>query len=155
LIFTQFKEMGTILTKLIYEKTGRRVPFLNGSTPAKDRGKMVQDFQEENSSNIFVLSLKAGGIGLNLTAANHVVHYDRWWNPAVEDQATSRAHRIGQKKIVSVHTFICNGTIEDRIDAMIEQKISLAQSVVGEGEGWITELTDSELKDLLTLKDAA
>ena len=116
---------------------------------------MVQDFQEENSSNIFVLSLKAGGIGLNLTAANHVVHYDRWWNPAVEDQATSRAHRIGQKKIVSVHTFICNGTIEDRIDAMIEQKISLAQSVVGEGEGWITELTDSELKDLLTLKDAA
>lgn len=155
LIFTQFKSMGTILTKLIYEKTGKHVPFLNGSTPAKDRGKMVQDFQVENSSNIFILSLKAGGIGLNLTAANHVIHYDRWWNPAVEDQATSRAHRIGQEKIVSVHTFICNGTIEDRIDSMIEQKISLAQSVVGEGEGWITELTDSELKDLLTLKDAA
>ncbi|MDP2194337.1 MAG: DEAD/DEAH box helicase, partial [Alphaproteobacteria bacterium] len=110
LIFTQFKEMGTILNQILEKKFGKHIPFLNGSTPAKDRGQMVEDFQKEDGSNIFILSLKAGGIGLNLTAANHVIHYDRWWNPAVEDQATSRAHRIGQKKIVSVHTFICNGT---------------------------------------------
>ncbi|CAO5675184.1 MAG: RNA polymerase-associated protein RapA [Holosporales bacterium] len=155
LIFTQFKEMGDLLVKDLEKKTKQKVLFLNGSTPAKDRGKMVNAFQEDDAHKIFILSLKAGGTGLNLTAANHVVHYDRWWNPAVEEQATSRAHRIGQEKIVSVHTFICEGTIEDRIDMMIEKKIALADSVVGEGEGWITELNDKELKELLTLKEAS
>lgn len=155
LIFTQFKEMGDLLVEDLKKKTGEKVMFLNGSTPAKERGTMVRHFQESQECKIFILSLKAGGTGLNLTAANHVVHYDRWWNPAVEEQATSRAHRIGQEKIVSVHTFVCEGTIEDRIDMMIEKKIALADSVVGEGEGWITELSDAELKDLLTLKKAA
>lgn len=153
LIFTQFKEMGEMLVKFLKERTGEDILFLNGSTPAKMRGDMVRDFQEKGCYKIFILSLKAGGIGLNLTAANHVVHYDRWWNPAVEEQATSRAHRIGQDKIVSVHTFICEGTIEDRIDMMIQQKIALAGNVIGEGEGWITELNDRELKNLLTLKE--
>ncbi|CAO4843935.1 MAG: RNA polymerase-associated protein RapA [Holosporales bacterium] len=154
LIFTQFKEMGDLLVEDLKKKTGQKIMFLNGSTPAKERGTMVRYFQESPECKIFILSLKAGGTGLNLTAANHVVHYDRWWNPAVEEQATSRAHRIGQEKIVSVHTFVCEGTIEDRIDMMIEKKIALADSVVGEGEGWITELSDAELKDLLTLKKA-
>jgi hypothetical protein len=154
LIFTQFKEMGDLLVKRLEKKFGKCILFLNGSTPAKERGNMVKNFQEDEEKKIFILSLKAGGIGLNLTAANHVVHYDRWWNPAVEEQATSRAHRIGQEKIVSVHTFVCEGTIEDKIDMMIEKKIALADSVVGEGEGWITELNDRDLKDLLTLKDA-
>jgi SNF2 family DNA or RNA helicase len=153
LIFTQFKEMGEMLVKFLSQKTGLEILFLNGSTPAKMRGDMVKDFQEKDRYKIFILSLKAGGIGLNLTAANHVIHYDRWWNPAVEEQATSRAHRIGQDKIVSVHTFICEGTIEDRIDMMIQQKIALAGNVIGEGEGWITELNDQELKNLLTLKE--
>ncbi|CAO5674583.1 MAG: RNA polymerase-associated protein RapA [Holosporales bacterium] len=155
LIFTQFKEMGDLLVEDLKKKTGQKIMFLNGSTPAKERGTMVRYFQESPECKIFILSLKAGGTGLNLTAANHVVHYDRWWNPAVEEQATSRAHRIGQEKIVSVHTFVCEGTIEDRIDMMIEKKIALADSVVGEGEGWITELSDAELKDLLTLKKAS
>ncbi|MBP9752730.1 MAG: DEAD/DEAH box helicase family protein [Proteobacteria bacterium] len=155
LVFTQFKEMGDLLVKDLEKRTSKKVLFLNGSTPAKDRGNMVKSFQENEENKIFILSLKAGGTGLNLTAANHVVHYDRWWNPAVEEQATSRAHRIGQEKIVSVHTFICEGTIEDRIDMMIEKKIALADSVVGEGEGWITELNDKELKELLTLKEAS
>ena len=155
LIFTQFKEMGDLLVEDLSKKLNLPILFLNGSTPAKDRGEMVRTFQENPDYKIFVLSLKAGGTGLNLTAANHVVHFDRWWNPAVEEQATSRAHRIGQDKVVSVHTFVCEGTIEDRIDMMIEKKIALADSVVGEGEGWITELSDSQLRDLLTLKKAA
>ena len=154
LIFTQFKEMGDMLVHFLEEKLKQKVLFLNGSTPARTRGDMVKNFQENNEHKVFVLSLKAGGMGLNLTAANHVVHYDRWWNPAIEDQATSRAHRIGQDKIVSVHTFICEGTIEDRIDMMIQQKISLANNIIGEGEGWITELSNDELKKLLVLKES-
>lgn len=155
LIFTQFKEMGDMLVDILKKRFQQDILFLNGSTPARSRGEMVKNFQENPQYKIFILSLKAGGIGLNLTAANHVIHYDRWWNPAVEEQATSRAHRIGQDKIVSVHTFVCEGTIEDRIDMMIQQKIALADNVIGQGEGWITELSDYELKNLLTLKDVA
>jgi len=112
---------------------------------------MVQRFQA-GGSPIFILSLKAGGIGLNLTAASHVFHFDRWWNPAVENQATDRAFRIGQKKNVFVHKFVCLGTLEERIDRMIEQKKALAESVIGTGESWLTELSNEALRDMLTLR---
>jgi SNF2 family DNA or RNA helicase len=101
---------------------------------------------------IFILSLKAGGIGLNLTAANHVFHFDRWWNPAVENQATDRAYRIGQTKHVQVHKFVTLGTLEERIDEMIERKQGLSREIVGSGEQWITELTDEQLRDLFALR---
>lgn len=114
---------------------------------------MVERFQEEeNGPKIFLLSLKAGGTGLNLTKANHVFHFDRWWNPAVENQATDRAYRIGQKKNVQVHKFICTGTLEERIDEMIENKKSVASNVVGTGEGWLTELSSKDLHDLWKLR---
>jgi SNF2 family DNA or RNA helicase len=100
---------------------------------------------------VFVLSLKAGGFGLNLTAANHVFHYDRWWNPAVEDQATDRAHRIGQDRRVQVHKFVCVGTLEERINAMLEEKRNLADNIIGGGETWITELSTEALRDLFSL----
>ena len=112
---------------------------------------MIQRFQAGRSP-IFILSLKAGGFGLNLTAANHVFHFDRWWNPAVENQATDRAFRIGQKKNVFVHKFVCLGTLEERIDQMIEQKKALAESVIGTGETWLTELSNEALKELLSLR---
>lgn len=115
LIFTQFAGMGAILRGYLQEKLGCEVLFLHGATPKKNRDAMIQSFQSGGSS-IFILSLKAGGTGLNLTAANHVFHFDRWWNPAVENQATDRAFRIGQKKNVFVHKFVCMGTLEERID---------------------------------------
>jgi SNF2 family DNA or RNA helicase len=102
-----------------------------------------------------VLSLKAGGVGLNLTRANHVFHFDRWWNPAVENQATDRAFRIGQQRNVHVHKFVCTGTVEERIDALIESKLALAESIVGAGENWITELSSTELRDLFALRREA
>jgi SNF2 family DNA or RNA helicase len=104
---------------------------------------------------VFVLSVKAGGTGLNLTAASHVFHYDRWWNPAVEDQATDRAYRIGQKQAVQVHKFVCAGTVEERIDRLLEQKRELALKVVGSGEQWITEMNTHELRDLFALSEGA
>jgi SNF2 family DNA or RNA helicase len=117
---------------------------------------MVQRFQcDTGGPQVFVLSIKAGGLGLNLTAANHVFHFDRWWNPAVENQATDRVFRIGQKKNVQVHKFVCVGTLEERIDQMIEQKKELAESIVGTGEGWITEMTPSQLKELFALSRSA
>jgi SNF2 family DNA or RNA helicase len=113
---------------------------------------MIEHFQQErNGAPLFILSLKAGGVGLNLTAANHVFHFDRWWNPAVENQATDRAFRIGQRKNVQVHKFVCIGTLEERIDAMIEQKRELAEGIVGSGEGWLTEFSTAELRDLFSL----
>ena len=141
LIFTQFKEMGDILKSHIQEHTGKEVLYLHGGTPKKKRDKMVERFQSDNGPSIFLLSLKAGGTGLNLTNANHVFHYDRWWNPAIENQATDRAFRIGQTKNVQVHKFICYGTLEERIDELIEDKQSLAKNVVGSGEGWLTSLS--------------
>jgi SNF2 family DNA or RNA helicase len=112
---------------------------------------MVARFQDEPEPALFVVSLKAGGTGLNLTAANHVIHFDRWWNPAVEDQATDRAFRIGQRKDVQVRKLVCVGTLEERIDAVIEDKKALAELVVGSGEGWLTELSTQQLRELVTL----
>jgi SNF2 family DNA or RNA helicase len=156
LIFTQFAEMGTLLRQYLQERLGCEVLFLHGGTPKKQRDMMVQRFQEERrGAQLFILSLKAGGVGLNLTAANHVFHFDRWWNPAVENQATDRAFRIGQKRNVQVHKFVCVGTLEERIDAMIEQKKELAESIVGSGENWLTEMSTTQLKELFALSREA
>jgi SNF2 family DNA or RNA helicase len=115
----------------------------------------VARFQAEGGPRIFLLSLKAGGTGLNLTAANHVFHFDRWWNPAVENQATDRAFRIGQTRNVQVHKFVCVGTLEEKIDEMIERKQQVAAKVVGTGEAWLTELSNEELKEIFTLRQEA
>jgi SNF2 family DNA or RNA helicase len=155
LVFTQFREMGDRLVDHLGEKLGIDVAFLHGGTPKRARDAMVQRFQEEREPRVFVLSLKAGGTGLNLTAAQHVFHYDRWWNPAVEDQATDRAHRIGQTKRVQVHKLLCAGTIEEKVNAMLERKRGLAASVVGSEERFITELDDGELRDLFALSNDA
>jgi SNF2 family DNA or RNA helicase len=156
LIFTQFAEMGVILQRHLQETFGREVLFLHGGIPKKQRDRMVERFQtHDDSPFLFILSLKAGGTGLNLTRANHVIHFDRWWNPAVENQATDRAFRIGQAKNVEVHKFICAGTLEERIDEMIERKKDVAQRVIGTGEAWLTELSTAELKDLFGLRKEA
>jgi SNF2 family DNA or RNA helicase len=152
LIFTQFVEMGHLLQRYLTETLGVETLFLHGSTPATQRDKLVQAFQSEDGPPIFVLSLRAGGSGLNLTRANHVFHYDRWWNPAVENQATDRAFRIGQLRNVQVHKFVVAGTLEERIHDLIESKQALAQSIVGSGEEWITELDTDQLRDLLMLR---
>ncbi len=152
LIFTQFAEMGKLLRPYLVERFGREVLFLHGETPRVQRDAMVQRFQQEaDAAPIFLLSLKAGGVGLNLTAASHVFHFDRWWNPAVENQATDRAFRIGQRRNVQVHKFVCTGTLEERIEQMITQKQELAATIIGAGEGWLTELSTEQLKDLFTL----
>jgi len=153
LIFSQFAEMGQILQAALPQLLGCSVLFLHGGTPTKMRDQMVKRFQEdEHSPPIFILSLKAGGIGLNLTRANHVFHFDRWWNPAVEDQATDRAFRIGQGRNVEVHKFITTGTLEEMIDEMIESKKGLAQAIVGSGEQWLTELSTDSLREMVTLR---
>jgi len=152
LIFTQYAEMGQILKKCLQEEFLEDVFFLSGSVSRKKRDEMVRAFQEDpDAPKIFILSLKAGGTGLNLSRANHVFHYDRWWNPAVENQATDRAFRIGQKKNVQVHKFLVAGTLEDRIDQMIENKSSLADKVVGKGDAGLTEMSDEQVKELLKL----
>ncbi len=156
LIFTQFAEMGAILQRHLQENLGWEIPFLHGGISKQKRDKMVERFQAGSGSMpLFILSLKAGGTGLNLTQANHVFHFDRWWNPAVENQASDRAYRIGQTKNVQVHKFICAGTLEEKIDAMISRKQELAEQVVGTGEGWLTELSTTELKDLFALSKEA
>ncbi|RZN33011.1 MAG: DEAD/DEAH box helicase [Methanosarcinales archaeon] len=157
LIFTQFAGMGAMLRHHLQERFDCEVLFLHGGTSRKQRDEMVRRFQEDGGApQLFVLSLKAGGFGLNLTAANHVFHFDRWWNPAVENQATDRAFRIGQERNVFVHKFVCIGTLEERIDQMLEDKKELADAIVGAGEAWLTELSTSELKDIFTLsRDAA
>ncbi|PIV21131.1 MAG: ATP-dependent helicase [Deltaproteobacteria bacterium CG03_land_8_20_14_0_80_45_14] len=156
LIFTQFAEMGAILQRYLQETFGREVLFLYGGTPKKHRDQMVERFQaHDDGPFLFILSLKAGGTGLNLTRANHVIHFDRWWNPAVENQATDRAFRIGQTKNVQVHKFICAGTLEEKIDEMIERKKEVAERVIGTGEAWLTELSTAELKNLFSLRKEA
>jgi len=156
LIFTQFAGMGVMLRHYLQEKLGCETLFLHGGTPKKQRDAMIQRFQTDHyGPPLFVLSLKAGGFGLNLTAANHVFHFDRWWNPAVENQATDRVFRIGQKKNVQVHKFVCIGTLEERIDQMIEQKKELADSIISTGEAWLTELSTEQLKEMFTLSRAA
>ncbi|HNQ22091.1 MAG TPA: DEAD/DEAH box helicase [Phycisphaerae bacterium] len=156
LVFTQFRQMGALLQHYLGEAFDREVLFLHGGTSAGQRDALVHRFQQRRGDTpVFVLSLKAGGVGLNLTAANHVFHFDRWWNPAVEEQATDRAHRIGQQRMVQVHKLICLGTLEERIDGMLEQKKDLAERIVGAGEEWLTELSTEALRDLLTLSREA
>ncbi|HEY0602689.1 MAG TPA: DEAD/DEAH box helicase [Herpetosiphonaceae bacterium] len=154
LIFTQFAEMGGMLQRYLGETFFDDLLFLHGGTPVKERDGMVRRFQAPKGPRVFILSLKAGGTGLNLTAANHVFHFDRWWNPAVENQATDRAFRIGQTRNVQVHKLICGGTLEDHIDEMIQGKRALAESVLGAGESWLTELSTDQLRDLVTLRRA-
>jgi len=148
LIFTQYREMGELLMQFIYEHTGEKALFLHGGTTVKQRKEMVDEFQNNTERRIFLLSIKAGGTGLNLTAASHVIHYDLWWNPAVETQATDRAYRIGQHQNVIVHRFITKGTFEEQIDKMIQSKRHLADITVAAGESWIGKLSDEELKEL-------
>ena len=155
LIFTQFVEMGHMLKRYMQEALGREVLFLHGGTPRRRRDAMVERFGDDDAVQMFIVSLKAGGTGLNLTAASHVFHFDRWWNPAVEDQATDRAFRIGQTHNVQVRKMICAGTFEEKIDQMIERKKEMAESVVGTGEAWLTELSNDELRDVLALSQEA
>jgi superfamily II DNA or RNA helicase len=155
LCFTQYAEFGRMLQPYLASRLGCPVLYLHGGTPKKQRDALVSQFQDITEPSVFLLSLKAGGTGLNLTAASHVIHIDRWWNPAVEDQATDRAFRIGQRKDVQVRKFVCVGTLEERIDAMIEEKKALAERVVGTGEGWLTELSVAELRNVIALSPAA
>ncbi len=151
LVFTQFTEMGNLLERHLRRHLGCDVLWLHGGVSKKARDAMVERFQGDNGPPVFLLSLKAGGTGLNLTAATHVVHFDRWWNPAVENQATDRAFRIGQRRNVQVRKFVCGGTLEERIDDMIEAKRALAERIVGTGEGWITEMSTDQLRQVVAL----
>jgi SNF2 family DNA or RNA helicase len=155
LVFTQFAEFGQQLQRHLTARLDREVLYLHGGTPKKARDQLVTRFQGDGGPALFLLSLKAGGTGLNLTAANHVVHFDRWWNPAVEDQATDRAFRIGQRRDVQVRKLVCVGTLEERIDRMMEEKRGLAARIVGTGEAWLTELSTGELRELVALRAEA
>ncbi|MGW5360561.1 DEAD/DEAH box helicase [Actinopolymorpha pittospori] len=152
LVFTQYREMGELLAKHLATSLHLPdVPFLHGGVSRKARDRMVDDFQAGQGCPLLIVSLKAGGTGLNLTRATHVLHFDRWWNPAVEDQATDRAYRIGQTRGVNVYKLVTGGTLEERIADLLEQKRALADSVVGTGETWLTELDDDELRALVQL----
>ncbi|MBN3906706.1 MAG: DEAD/DEAH box helicase [Nostoc sp. NMS1] len=156
LIFTQFAEWGKLLKPYLEKQLGREIFFLYGSTSKKQREEMIDRFQHDpQGPPIMILSLKAGGVGLNLTRANHVFHFDRWWNPAVENQATDRVFRIGQTRNVQVHKFVCTGTLEEKIHDMIESKKQLAEQVVGAGEEWLTEMDTDQLRNLLLLDRSA
>ena len=153
LIFTQFKEIAGYLDDYLAGIFHARGFVLHGGTPAKKRTQIVEAFQGEKYVPYIVLSVKAGGTGLNLTNASHVIHFDRWWNPAVENQATDRAYRIGQTKNVMVHKFVCKGTIEEKIDEMISSKTKLAEDVIGSGgESWITEMSNEQLLSMMSLE---
>ncbi|MEO1625215.1 MAG: DEAD/DEAH box helicase [Bacteroidota bacterium] len=152
LIFTQYQEMGRLLVDMIQSEFGIRPDFLHGGVRRKNRDQMVDQFQQGLSAPVLILSLKAGGTGLNLTAANHVIHYDLWWNPAVENQATDRVFRIGQTRNVQVHRLICSGTFEEKINALLQRKKELADLTVSTGEKWIGDLGDQELGNLLKLE---
>jgi superfamily II DNA or RNA helicase len=154
LLFTQFAEWGQLLQAHLQRRWRQEVPFLYGNTSKKERQAMVDRFQEDpRGPQLFLLSLKAGGVGLNLTRASHVFHIDRWWNPAVENQATDRAYRIGQQKRVMVHKFITSGSVEERIDRMIREKSRLAEEIVGSGEDWLGGLDVGQLRELVALSD--
>ena len=155
LCFTQYAEFGRMLQPHLAARLGCEVQFLHGGTTKRRRDEMVSEFQDGTGPAVFLLSLKAGGTGLNLTAASHVIHVDRWWNPAVEDQATDRAFRIGQRRDVQVRKFVCVGTVEERIDQMIEDKKALAEAIVGTGEGWLTELSADDLRQVIELSPEA
>jgi SNF2 family DNA or RNA helicase len=152
LIFSQFAEMGEIIRRHVQETYGIEVMFLHGGTAKKHRDHMVERFADPAGPRIFLLSLKAGGTGLNLTSASHVFHFDRWWNPAVENQATDRAFRIGQKRNVLVHKFVCRGTVEEKIDTLIESKQGVSDELLsGGGEVNLTEMKDDDLLRLVAL----
>jgi non-specific serine/threonine protein kinase len=151
LVFTQFREIAEPLAELLAGVFGRPGLVLHGGTAVAKRRELVEAFQRETGPPFFVLSVKAGGTGLNLTAASQVIHFDRWWNPAVEDQATDRAFRIGQKRNVLVHKFVCRGTVEERIDALIAEKTDLVRDVVEGGERLLTEMDDKELLEFVAL----
>jgi SNF2 family DNA or RNA helicase len=151
LLFTQYRAMGEILVRFVEERFALTAPFLHGGVSRSQRETMVARFQQEDGPPVMIVSVKAGGTGINLTRASHVVHVDRWWNPAVEAQATDRAHRIGQTRTVVVHTLVTAGTLEERIDKMLEEKAELAQLAVAGGEQWLTELDDAGLRELLAL----
>lgn len=153
LVFTQFKEITQYLDDYLAEIFGRRGGVIHGGVSVKQRTEIVDRFQSDSYVPYLVLSVKAGGTGLNLTNANHVIHFDRWWNPSVENQATDRAFRIGQEKNVMVHKFVCKGSVEEKIDALISSKNELAENVIGSsGENWITEMSNDELMNLLRLE---
>lgn len=151
LIFTQYREITGVLADFLEKVFHRKGRVIHGGVPSAKRGKIVEEFQSEEYIPFLVLSVRAGGTGLNLTKANHVIHFDRWWNPAVENQATDRAFRIGQTKNVMVHKLVCKDTVEERINEMIESKKELAENVIGTGEKWITELDNDALMDMLKL----
>ncbi len=155
LVFTQYVTMGNLLQRHVATRLGWNAPFLSGSTPRTRRDALVATFQAGSGPPLLIVSLKAGGTGLNLTSASQVIHYDRWWNPAVENQATDRAWRIGQHQVVTVHKLVCEGTIEERIAQLIDDKQKLADVVVGQGETWLSELTTSQLQELVRLDVAA
>jgi len=155
LVFTQFSEMGELLRQHLREHHGLDAPFLSGRVSRRQRNQMVEGFQSGSAAPVLIISLRAGGTGLNLTAASQVIHYDRWWNPAVEDQATDRAWRIGQGQTVNVHKLVCQGTIEERIGAVIDEKRQLADAVIGSGEAWLSEFSTDELAELIRLEHAA
>ncbi|UCE61564.1 MAG: DEAD/DEAH box helicase [Phycisphaerales bacterium] len=156
LVFTQFRQMGNLLKKHMQESLDREILYLHGGTAQRERDRLIDRFQTRSSDTpVLLLTLKAGGLGLNLTAANHVFHYDRWWNPAVENQATDRAHRVGQYRRVQVHRYVCLGTLEERIAAIIESKKALMERIVGSGEEWLTEMSTDQLRELFTLSREA
>jgi len=151
LIFTQYKEMGDILSRIITDECNETPLFFHGSLTIPQREKLIEEFQNNKDAHVMVLSLKAGGTGLNLTSATNVIHYDLWWNPAVEEQATDRTYRIGQNKNVMVHRLITLGTFEEKIDEMLKAKKELADLAVYEGEKIITDLTDDEIYEIFSL----
>ena len=156
LVFTQFRQMGRLLDSMIRHRFGKDVLFIHGGSTQPQRQAMIERFQKaDGTAPVLILSLRAGGVGLNLTAATHVFHFDRWWNPAVENQATDRAYRIGQTRTVQVHKFVVRGTLEERIDQMIESKTELAENIIGAGETWLSEMNTDQLRDILTLRNDA
>ena len=154
LCFTQYAEFGRVLQPYLAARLGCPVLYLHGGLAKNARDALVAEFQNATEPAVFLLSLKAGGTGLNLTAASHVIHFDRWWNPAVEDQASDRAYRIGQDRPVQIHRLVTEGTLEEKIAAMLTAKRALAETVIGAGEQWLSELGAAELADLVTLSSA-
>ena len=155
LCFTQYAEFGRMLQPYLASGSAARCCTCTAARRRSSAMRWWPSSRTGRSPRVFLLSLKAGGTGLNLTAANHVIHVDRWWNPAVEDQATDRAFRIGQRKDVQVRKFVCVGTLEERIDAMIEEKKALAERIVGTGESWLTELSVADLRQVVALSPEA
>ena len=152
MVFTQFREMTGPLASFLAQQFGQLGLVLHGGTPVGQRQRLVERFQREEGPPFFILSLKAGGTGLNLTQASHVIHFDRWWNPAVENQATDRAFRIGQKRNVLVHKFVCQGTVEEKIETLINEKRALANDLLeGGGEMLLTEMDNEALLNLVSL----